>query len=241
MRILGLFIGAAQTDKSFLDLDPLRFPERELGLVGEVLRDRICTNVDAPAVDLALLEKQQVAGLGPDIQEHGAPVEIAVAEPERIAEGGRRDVDQSDLEPGCTGHLEQAVDNLVLDRDQQHFQFAGRGRTQDLVVPNDFLQRERDVLLRFVGHDLGDLRRVDRRQLDELGKHMEAGGAEADFLRIELRKQFLKRFLNDILAGRFLGPFQAQGLGRKPDQTQRSGVVLFELGDLERSRSEIGC
>ena len=69
---------------------------------------------------------------------------------------------------------------------------------------------------------------------------MEAGCTNADFLRVELGEEFLKCLLDDIFASRFLRTLQAQGLGRKPDETQSTCVVLFELGDLERSRSKIG-
>ena len=53
-------------------------------------------------------------------------------------------------------------------------------RSQDLVIPDDFVERERHVLLGFVLDDLGDLAGFDRRQLHELGEDMKSGGADVD-------------------------------------------------------------
>ena len=64
--------------------------------------------------------------------------------------------------PLALGHPEQPFDNVRLDGDQQHLQFAAGGRAQNLVVPHDFFQRERHVLLRLVLDDLRDLAGIHR-------------------------------------------------------------------------------
>ena len=62
------------------------------GFVGEILGDGVGAQVDAAREDFAFFEKEEVAGLGTDVQEHGAVLELTIIVTEGIAEGGRGDV-----------------------------------------------------------------------------------------------------------------------------------------------------
>src|SRR4029079_15777721 len=62
MRIFGLFVSAAETDKAFFNLGFLRGVELQLRFVGEVLCDGIRAEIDAAGKDLALFEEKEVAG-----------------------------------------------------------------------------------------------------------------------------------------------------------------------------------
>ena len=128
MRVIRLFISAAQADEAHLDFEPLRFRKREPAFLGKILGNGIGPDVDAARVDAAFLEEEQVAGLGANIQEHGAALQVAIIIAKGVTEGGRSDVDQLQAQAGGFGDPEQALDNVGLDRHQQHFQFAAGRR-----------------------------------------------------------------------------------------------------------------
>ena len=87
--IVRFLVRAAQTDEALFDLQPLRLRELEFGFGGKILCDRVGADVDPARIDFALLEEQQVAGLGADVQQHRASVQVAVIVAEGIAERRR--------------------------------------------------------------------------------------------------------------------------------------------------------
>ena len=185
MRILRLFIRTAETYETFFNLKLLRSVVLKLRFIGEVLGDGVGAEIDTAGKYFTLLEKQQIAGLGADVQQHRAIFQIAVIISECVAEGGRRDIGQLQTQPAGLRHPEQPLDNVRLESDQQHLELPAGRRAQNLIVPDDLFQRERHVLLRFVLDDLGDLAGIDRRQLDELGEDVKAGGANVDTLGLD--------------------------------------------------------
>ena len=106
VRVLGFLIRAAQADKAFGNLDLFGVVEFQLGFVGEVLGDGVGSQVDAAGKDFAFLEKEQVAGLGADVQKHGAVFQIAIIIAEGVAEGGDGGIAEVQLEFGLGGHAE---------------------------------------------------------------------------------------------------------------------------------------
>jgi hypothetical protein len=114
IRIFRLLVGAAQTDKALGDLDFLGLGKFQFLLVGKILGDGIGPQVDAAGKHLALFEKEQVAGFGANVQQHGAILQIAVIEAEGIAERRRRGVAQIQLQLGVFRNTEQALDNSDL-------------------------------------------------------------------------------------------------------------------------------
>jgi hypothetical protein len=198
-------------------------------------------DVDRTGVHLALLKKQQIARFGADIEQHRASFQIAIAEPERVAQRRWRHIHQLEPEPGALGGAEKAFHHIRLDRDQQHLQLAAGAAAHDLVIPDDFLQREGHILLRLVLDDLGDFGSIDRRQLDELREDMKAGRAHVCVLapvRL-LAQQFLDRLENRGLALALLGAFLPQRLDPKLRQRQRARFVGDELRDLDAARAKI--
>ena len=128
LRAFRLFISSAQTDESFLDLDPLGLRQRELGFLGEILSDGMSADVDAAGINISLFEKQQVARFGANIQQHGASFQIAIIKAKGVAQGRRRNISQLQTQSGCLGDTEQSFHNVGLDGDQKNFQLAsGRG------------------------------------------------------------------------------------------------------------------
>jgi hypothetical protein len=92
-----------------------------------------------------------------------------------------------------------------------------------LVVPDDLVERERDLLLRLELDDVDDLLLFDRRQLDEPGEAGLAGDAHGD----------------DVALGRVPGEELLQGLAR---ELVRVGIRLGEdlrvLDVVERGRGD---
>ena len=89
LRVVRLFVSAAQTDETLFDLQPLRFGKLQFGLGRKILRDRVGADVDAARIDFAFLEKQQVAGLRANVEQHGAAVQIAVIVAKGVAQSRR--------------------------------------------------------------------------------------------------------------------------------------------------------
>ena len=185
VRIVRLLVGAAEADETFGNFDFLRLVKFQLRLVRKILRDGVRAQIDAARKNFSLFKEQQVARLRADVEQHRAVFQVAVIIAERVAQRRRRGVAKLQIQLGLGRHAEQALDNVRFDGHQQHFQFAARRRAEDLIIPHDFGQRERHVLLRLVLDDLIHLAGVHRRQLDELGKNMEARRADVHALGLE--------------------------------------------------------
>ena len=241
VRVLRLFIRPAQTDKALGDLHLLRVVKAQLGFGRKLLRDRVGPNIDPAGVDLALLEEEQVAGLGPDIQEHRAAVQIAVIKPKSIAQGGRGNIDQLQAQARGFGRAEQALDDIGLDRHQEHFQLPVGRRAQDLVVPDHFFQGKRHVLLGLILDDLRDLGGVDRGELDEFGKDVKARRANVGFARAKASfgEELLDRLAQDRFPRALLGAFQAQRTDAITFELESSGLVQLKLRRLQSACSKV--
>jgi hypothetical protein len=89
--------------------------------------------------------------------------------------------------------------------------------------------------------DLGDLAGINRRQFDELGKDVEAGGADVDGLSFDafFGEAFLESFENDRFASGFLGTFGAERFEPVLFQAESTGFVDFELSELEAACPKI--
>src|SRR5207247_809115 len=127
VRVLRLFVGATQADEALFDLEFFGHVELVLGFTGEVLGDRVGAQVNAAGKHFALFKEQQVAGLGADVQKHGAIFQIAVVVTKRVAQGRWRHIRQLQMQAGAFGHPEQELDDVALDRHQPYFKFAAWG------------------------------------------------------------------------------------------------------------------
>ena len=72
--VLRFFVSAPKADEAFIDFYFFGDIEFFLGFVGEVLRDGVGAEVNAARKNFSFFEEEQVAGFGPDIQQHGAIV-----------------------------------------------------------------------------------------------------------------------------------------------------------------------
>ena len=86
MLVLRLFVRATKTHKTLVNLDLIRHVELQLGFIRKVLSDGVRAEIDAAGENFALLEEQQIARLRADIEQHRAIFQLAVVEPERIAQ-----------------------------------------------------------------------------------------------------------------------------------------------------------
>ena len=70
-----------------------------------------------------------------------------------------------------------------------------------LVVPDDLVERERDLLLGLELDDVGDLLLFDRRQLDEAGQAGLAGDADGDLVALDrvAREELLQRLAGELV------------------------------------------
>jgi hypothetical protein len=89
VRVLRFFVGAAQAHEAFLDLELLGHIELQLRFIGKVLCDGVGAQVNAAGEHFALFKEEQIAGLGANVQQHGAIFQIAVIVAEGIAQGRR--------------------------------------------------------------------------------------------------------------------------------------------------------
>jgi hypothetical protein len=67
----------------------------------------------------------------------------------------------------CIGFVEQ----INFDRDEDHLNLFPQSAADELVIPDDFVQRERHILLRFERNDLVEFFLSQRRQFHKPREH----------------------------------------------------------------------
>ena len=192
----------------------------------------------APLPDPETVGDDQVAGVGPDREQHtgrGRIVEIEclVLDPfvqpvmgNHVVEGDRGQLNDIDLHPSFIEGGQLAVRLLAFHREQADLTLQGvplldRAPGHRLVVPYDVGQIKRDLLAGLVADDIGDLLDFDRRRLEELGEPTLAGDADADLLieGVVPLQQLLHRLGDQLFRVRFrltqnLGVFDVvEGIG----------------------------
>jgi hypothetical protein len=63
------------------------------------------------------------------------------------------------------------VEQINFDRDEDDLNLFAQPAADELVIPDDFVQRERDILLRFERDDLVQFFLYQRRQFHKPGEH----------------------------------------------------------------------
>ena len=146
-------------------------------------------------------------------------------------------------EPGTFRYPEETLDHIVLDRHQEDLQLTGRGRADNLVVPDDFFQRKRHILLGLVLNDLGDLRGVNGWKPNKFREGVKARGASVDAIRRKLLfgQKRLQLLLQDSGTGSVLEPILPKGGKSELMQAQCTRLVHLELGELKRCSPKIDC
>ena len=152
-----------------------------------------------------------------------------------VAKGRLRGIHQVHRLPKSPDGVEDTVNELGFDGYQKNFQLAVRGGPNDLVIPDNFFNRERNVVLGVQLNNFGNFFGLNRRKLTEFGKDLIARGTEVDFFRRKCRvgKQSRQSFFESPLANSILGSRQAERLLGKCFEGQSSSIIGLEGGNLD--------
>ena len=141
---------AAERHIAALELKLFGLLERTSELLRDFLRDRVAGHGNRAVVDLLVLEDDEVGRLRTHVENHRAPAELGIGELQRVADRDRRNVHHHRLETGRTHGIRHRTHALELRRHDQRRLVALRRHADELVVADDFVDRERDVLLDLV-------------------------------------------------------------------------------------------
>ena len=169
--ILRLRVGPAEAHEAVAFFPLFRHAERLAKILGNGLGDGTAAVRDAAAENLVRLDENQIRAPRTDIDDQGTAADVAIVIAESVIDGHRGDIDDGGLEARRLDRVIDIVEQVGLDGDNDDFHLSGIATVHELVVPDHFIDRIRDVLLRLEGHDLIDLLFTDRRKLDEPGKN----------------------------------------------------------------------
>ena len=116
------------------------------------------------------LDENQVRRARAEIDQQRRAFQVAVIVAEGVVERHRRGVDDLRAEPAAFDGAVELIEQIGLDRHEHDFHLAVLAAADELIIPHDFLDRERHVLLRLEPDDLLDLFLGDRGQFDEARK-----------------------------------------------------------------------
>ena len=104
-----------------------------------------------------------------------------------------------------------------------------------MVIPNNFFNRERNVVLGIQLDNFSNFLGLNRRKLTEFGKDLIARRTEVDFFRRKcwVRKQSRQGLLESTLANSILGSWQPERLLGKCFEGQSSSIIGLEGGNLD--------
>ena len=188
--LVGILRDAAERDVTALALESLRLLEGAGERLGDLLGDSVARHRDRPQVDLLVLHEDQRGRLGTDVQHDRAAGKTGVRPLERIQHRHRPHVHDHGVEARRNDRIRD-LRHLVELCGHDHRRCVALGRGPDeLVVPHYVIDRERDLLLHLVAHELLELVRRDGRELREAGEHhlpvdgeVEGAGLDAGGLR----------------------------------------------------------
>ena len=120
------------------------------------------THRDRANIKLVFLEEEDVAGLGSNIDQEAAALDISVVVTEGVSQCGHRRIHHFHLQTHRFTHRKELLNHLGLDGYQKHLSRPVSSSAQNLMVPSTFGQREGNILLGLVLDDLRDLRGVYR-------------------------------------------------------------------------------
>ena len=131
----------------------------------------------------------------PEIDEQGRLLDIGIAVAEAIEEGQRRQVDSGHLDALLLDLVIDVIERVGLDRHQRDFALRPGFLPDELVVPDDFVDREGHILPGLELDDLVGLVVLEGRQLHEAREdHMARDGIpHVAALELELLRQFQDR------------------------------------------------
>ena len=242
LRVVRLRVGAAEAHEAVVHLARLRLGERDAEVLRDRCGDRAAADVQPAWENLARLAEEQVRRARSDVQQDGAAFRVRVIVAERIVERHRRDLHDRRLQAARLCGGVDLVEEVGLDRRQDHLHLPAVARIEKLPVPHHFINRVRDILLRLERHDLLDLRRIAHtRQRDRTREndvrcdrvvHTAALHPEFahDLLDLELCLRRPRR-----VSGRV-----AEDLALlQPGQREAPVCISLKLGQTDRLRAEV--
>src|SRR5439155_17259765 len=154
-----------------------------------------------------LVDEAQVGGARADIHQQGATAEIGIVVTKRVVERHGGNIDNRRAQPRFFDRSVHLVEQIGFDRDQHDLDLLFAASADQLIVPNDFVDRKRHVLLGFEGDDPFDFFLFDGGQFYKPGEYGLGGDRVID------------RFVSDLKFGHHFA--QRGGSLRPPDPLAR--------------------
>ena len=193
--------------------------ERQFHLLGQRPREVVASQRNVADPDLRPVGDQQRRVVSSHVEHDRVLVVVGrfLVDPDahlvvadEIVQGQRRDLDEVDFESRVEKRLQRLEHLLAFHREQadlgiEHVAAVLVDTSGDLLeVPNDIVEIKRDLLLRLVLDDLGNLVRLDRRQVDEPRQGGRAGQADRHPrpVHVVVLDERLDRLRNQFLGNR---------------------------------------
>ncbi len=235
--------------------------ERELQLLRQGFREMIAAERNVSLPDAVAIGDHQIGRVGAQRDDDDRRRRILrvvlfdrrqvlqLIEHDEVVNRQRRELDDIDFDARVGEWLERAEHLLALHGEQADFGLqreaiclAAAGHL--LIVPDDVFQREGDLLPRFVAHDVGNLFRLDRRQLDEPRQTALAGHRDRHPVALQLvaRQKLPQRVAHQLdrvglgLAENFRVFDEVERVGRDP---ARVVLVRHAPQGLERALTDV--
>ena len=208
-------VSPAEGDEAGGELGVLRLGKGEVVVLRDGGGESRSPDADAAGEKAGTIDVNEVAGLRPDVEEHGAFLQVRVVIAEGIVEGGGRGIDELGAHATAGDGFADLVERVSLDGDEDDF-FFNVIAWENLPIPDDFIDRERENLLGLEANQLVDILLIERRQLDEAVEHGLAGEGVAGLELADLQAlgEFLDGQLDLRLAGRFCRRVRQDAGGR---------------------------
>ena len=160
-----------------LHLERFRLRKINAQIVGDRLRDGVAREGKGADVETFTLHKEEVGRPGADIDHDDALVDFGIIVTERVVEREGGGYGALGREPGGVGRGAERLHRLELRRGEHHFEVEPVVG-DDQVVPDDFVERIRDVFGRLERDDLAAFFFRHGRRLDKLRQRQMAGNGE---------------------------------------------------------------
>ena len=177
---------SSESDHSVGKLGIFRFGKGHVILLCNGRGKNGSSNRNAAGEELGAFRVNQVGGLGSDIDQQSAFLQIRVIIAQRIVERSRCGVHQTRSQTGFGNDGVQVIERLGLNGHQNDFG-VDSARFQLFPVPNNLIDGEGNVLLRFEFHQLVHSFVLERRELDEANEDRLSSKGVCRLLAAELQ------------------------------------------------------
>ena len=160
---------------AILQLEFFGIAEAEAVLTGNAVGHEGTGSRNGTGKEATILGKDDIRGLGTDVEQHHRLVFLRITGAESIKERGDGAVHSHRAEAVALHLRVEIVKHVFLDGHQERFALAVLAVSQLLIGVDDILHGERNMLLRFHLHLLGDVFHINGRQFDEAHEHLLPG------------------------------------------------------------------